>query len=602
MASIKHFRGFARSFRMTYNATNESALICLREMNDNRKEIDIQIAEGTITKLDMMHQLKIEMHIIDLLLKKIDDKINENKCSTLINNAVKIVTERVNDLRNTVYLFFNIEDEEEPEFLKISNILKIRCSYCYDCNASIQIISNEENASFNFSSSDFIKILQTTGFIDKTSMIRKVFENIIIQGRVILAPRKYGKSTNLTMLKYFLEIQVDSLGNPISKADSETPITDTSNYELFRNLKISRETKIMNQHFGKYPVLYAKLKTKDEINSYSEAIDEAKEIIHKSFELHSYLKKSTKLSNKQRAISKFWCDGTRYKMAVFDDVIIGLRSLCKFLSKHFNKPCYVLIDDLDSFIVSDTDTTADTLVEEYRCIFSFLKQFLLFLNNKKYVFQAFMTGKSSLAIHGILPVCIEMKQFYSCHEFTDYFGLTNDELEYLFRKPEFINIQITVKEVKAYYGAYNKFAVNEKRKNQIYCIWSILNVLKHKRLDNYWRGFGTFFCNFSNKHIKAIMEDLVMTEKDLDITLFNKPKLIALPIPPLIFKTTEDIYSNKSLEYFCCNMLDLGYLTCNKAPLVIQVSTTDETNFTANLRIPNEEVRHDIKNKLPLLS
>lgn len=45
---------------------------CLREMNDNRKEIDIQIAEGTITKLDMMHQLKIEMHIIDLLIKKID--------------------------------------------------------------------------------------------------------------------------------------------------------------------------------------------------------------------------------------------------------------------------------------------------------------------------------------------------------------------------------------------------------------------------------------------------------------------------------------------------------------------------------------------------
>jgi len=265
------------------------------------------------------------------------------------------------------------------------------------------------------------------------------------------------------MLKYFLEIQVDSLGNPISKANSETPITDTSNYELFRNLKISRETKIMNQHFGKYPVLYAKFKTKDElINSYSEAIDEAKEIIHKSFELHSYLKKSTKLSNKQRAVSRFWCDGTSYKTADFDDVIIGLRSLSKFLSKHFNKPCYVLIDDLDSFIVTDTDTTADTLFEEYKCIFTFLKQFLLFLKNKKYVFQAFITRKFSLAIHGILPVCIEIKQFYSCHEFTDYFGLTNDELDYLFRKPEFINIQITLKEVKAYYGAYNKFAVNEK--------------------------------------------------------------------------------------------------------------------------------------------
>jgi len=98
------------------------------------------------------------------------------------------------------------------------------------------------------------------------------------------------------------------------------------------------------------------------------------------------------------------------------------------------------------------------------------------------------------------------------------------------------------------------------------------------------------------------MQDLVMREKDLDITLFNIQKLIARPISPLIFKTTEDIYSKKLLEYFCHNMLDLCYLTFNKAPLVIQVSTTDKTNFTANLIIPNEEVRHDIKNKLPLLS
>jgi len=432
-------------------------------------------------------------------------------------------------------------------------------------------------------------------------MIRKIFGNIIIQGRVILAPRKYGKSTNLTMLKYFLEIQVDSLGKPISKANSETPITDTSNYELFRNLKISSETRIMNQHFGKYPVLYAKFKSKDEINTYSEVIDEAKEIIHKSFALHSYLKKSTKLSNTQRAVSKFWCDGTSYKMAVFDDVIIGLRSLCKFLSKHYNKPCFVLIDDFDSLTITDSESDKNTSIEEYKSIFTFLKKFLLFLKNRKYVFQAFITGKSSHAIYGILPACIEIKQFFSCHEFTDYFGLTNNELEYLFGKPEFIDIQITVREVKAYYGAYNKFAVNEKRKNQIYCLWSILNVLKCKRLDNYWREFGTFFCNFSNIYIKALMEDLI-TGNDLDITLFDIPKLKANPIPPLNFETTENIYSKKSFGYFCFNMLDLGYLTCNKVPLMVRVSTTDETHFVANLIIPNEEVRHDIEKKLSLLT
>jgi len=84
----------------------------------------------------------------------------------------------------------------------------------------------------------------------------------------------------------------------------------------------------MNQHFGKYPVLYAKFKTKDElINSYSEAIDEAKEIIHKSFELQSYFKKSTKLSNKQRAISRFWCDGTSYVSDVPSKSLVGVTTL-----------------------------------------------------------------------------------------------------------------------------------------------------------------------------------------------------------------------------------------------------------------------------------
>lgn len=433
-------------------------------------------------------------------------------------------------------------------------------------------------------------------------MIRKVLANTTIQGRVILAPRKYGKSTNLTMLKYFLEIQVDSLGKPITKANSETPITDTSNYELFRNLKISRETKIMDQHFGKYPVLYANFKTGDEINSYSAAIDGAKEIIHKSFELHSYLKKSAKLSAKQRTISKFWCDGTSYKKAVFDDIIIGLGLLCTFLLTHYNKPCYVLIDNLDSLTVTDTDTTTDTLVEDYKNIFMFLEQFLLILKNKKYVFQAFVTAKSYHSIHGILPACIEIKQFYSCHEFTDYFGLTKNELEDLFKKPEFNNIQITVREVKDYYGAYNKFSVDEKIKKKIYCIWSILNVLKRKKLDNYWRDFGNFFCNFSNIHIKSLMLDLVISKRDLHLMLFDIQKLIALPIPPLVLETTKDIYSKKLLEYFLYYMLDLGYLTYNKAPSMVRVSITGETNFTVNLIIPNEEVRHDIEKKLILLS
>jgi hypothetical protein len=44
----------------------------LRDMNINRKEVEIKIAKGTVTKNDMMGQLKFELQLFDSLIKKID--------------------------------------------------------------------------------------------------------------------------------------------------------------------------------------------------------------------------------------------------------------------------------------------------------------------------------------------------------------------------------------------------------------------------------------------------------------------------------------------------------------------------------------------------
>lgn len=77
-------------------------------------------------------------------------------------------------------------------------------------------------------------------------------------------------------------------------------------------------------------------------------------------------------------------------------------------------------------------------------------------------------------------------------------SLIINELEYIFEKSEFNAVIVTIKEVKAYYVSYNKIDHLSKAKKEIYCIWSILNVLKCKRLDNLWQDFGTIFCNFSS--------------------------------------------------------------------------------------------------------
>ncbi|CAI6370797.1 unnamed protein product [Macrosiphum euphorbiae] len=429
-------------------------------------------------------------------------------------------------------------------------------------------------------------------------MIKELFQKEEFKRTVITAPRKYGKSTNLTMLKYFLEIQVNLLGKPLTKANAEKPITDTTNYQIFEGLKISKEA-VMKDHFGKYPVLYANFKVERLIKTYTCVIEVCKEVIHKAFQSHRYLQISSKLDIKEKRICKLWCDDECYKMIRnINEICIGFRSLCKCLTKHFNKPCFVLIDEPDFLpIVSITQP----LLEDYKRISFFISQCLLFLTNEEFVDRAFVTGKSGYAIRGILPSCIEIQPFSEFHEFTDYYGLTTNELNCLFKKQEFNAVTVTIDEVKAYFGSYNKIDQLSKMKKKIYCIWSVLNVLKCKRLDNFWRDFGTIFCSFSNPTIKDSMQQLLSNKPNMAL-VYNKTKPKTYPVTPKII-AASGIPNDKQLDYFFNFLLDIGYLTYDSP--VVRVSDSHKDNNTKCcivVKIPNEEVRQDIKKKISLLS
>ncbi len=71
-------------------------------------------------------------------------------------------------------------------------------------------------------------------YVDKTGMIKELLEN---WGEVNLftRPRRFGKSMNMSMLKYFFEIG--------------------SNKSLFDGLAISNEAALCEKYMGKYPVI-----------------------------------------------------------------------------------------------------------------------------------------------------------------------------------------------------------------------------------------------------------------------------------------------------------------------------------------------------------
>lgn len=431
--------------------------------------------------------------------------------------------------------------------------------------------------------------------------VKEVLQNNKIKGIVVTAPRKYGKSTNLSMLKYFLEIQVNPLGEPLTKANAEEPITDTSNYKLFKGLKISNEANIMDKYFGKYPVLYINFKIEMNVKSYVSVIEGFREIMHKTFQLHSYLQISSKLSMTQREYCQLWC-GNKTSYHIFkkaDDISSSLRALCLFLTKHYNKKCFVLIDEFDFF--TSMVTITETLLKDYNLIVLFVKKLLSCLENDEFVFKAILTGKSCYAIHCIVPSCMKIQSFYNSHNFTDYYGLTENELEYLFKKIEFKNVSTTIEEVKAYYGTYHKFDEHTKTKKNIYCIWSILNVLKCKKIDNYWRDFGNFFCSFSNPTMKDIME-LIIENTIEAVVGFKTYDLKNHPnTPPRIIRVSHTP-KEKVINFFYMILLDLGYLTLNSSTTTVVSKSKNIKRYSGKINIPNQEVKDDIVNKISLLS
>ena len=163
-------------------------------------------------------------------------------------------------------------------------------------------------------------------YVDKTSLIEQLFSN---WGEVNLftRPRRFGKTLNMSMLKYFFEIGTDR--------------------SLFDGLHISSNEKICSEHMGKYPVIFLSLKNAEGLN-FDTAKYQMVELIAREAERFPFLAKDTNLSDRDREkyrVLTAFADG-HYQMS--DDVLYGsLQTFSELLYKHFNQKTVILIDEYD---------------------------------------------------------------------------------------------------------------------------------------------------------------------------------------------------------------------------------------------------------------
>ena len=85
-------------------------------------------------------------------------------------------------------------------------------------------------------------------YIDKTSFIREWWEKKDV-ATLIMRPRRFGKTLNLSMIKYYFEKTFDQDGK------------EENNSYLFDGLNIMASGEAYTSHLGQYPVISLSLKS-----------------------------------------------------------------------------------------------------------------------------------------------------------------------------------------------------------------------------------------------------------------------------------------------------------------------------------------------------
>jgi len=165
-------------------------------------------------------------------------------------------------------------------------------------------------------------------FVDKTLLIKDLID---INSKVSLftRPRRFGKTLNMSMMKYFFEFPVD-------------PEQDKKH--LFENLKIWQYGGKYQGEQGQYPVISISLREAEKENfedSWHSVADELK----REYVRHDYLLNSPKLSDDEKKHIALISELEKYT----DKSIYGkaLKRLSYFLNKHHSRKVIILIDEYD---------------------------------------------------------------------------------------------------------------------------------------------------------------------------------------------------------------------------------------------------------------
>ena len=384
---------------------------------------------------------------------------------------------------------------------------------------------------------DFKEIIgQDYYYVDKTKFI----EDILNDGakvKLFCRPRRFGKTLNMSTLKYFFDIE-----------------NKDKNRKLFNGLYIENSPLISEQ--GKYPVIFLSLKGITG-NTWKDIIIEIKGKIFKIYnqfeEIITPILSESESKIFKRLLNKESDEG---------ELKTALSFLTLLLYKYYNQKVIVLIDEYDSPIISAYEKGYYTEMKD------FLKAFYgEVLKTNEYLQMGVLTGIIRVAQAGIFSDLNNFTNYTILNnEYSNSFGLVENEVKVMLN---YYDIGYEMPEVKEWYDGYS-FG-----KDEIYNPWSILNFVQFKVLKSYWINTS------SNFMIRELLEHTGEEGLKTLEKIFNQEEVAV--------RITENVRfgNNLSASEVWELMLYSGYLTINGG--------LDDGRYL--VRIPNMEIMNFFKDE-----
>lgn len=379
-------------------------------------------------------------------------------------------------------------------------------------------------------------------YIDKTGLIEQLLDS---WGKVNLftRPCRFGKSLNMSMLRYFFEIGTDMT--------------------LFNGLHIMQRKDLCDEYMGRFPVVFLTLKGVDGL-TFEKVKNKLIKIVALEAERFIFLKNSDKLTDneKQRYCALVQMQDGKYAMDE-DTLESALQTLSELLYRHYGHKVVILVDEYD--------VPLDKAYQNgyYKEMVSMIRSlFGEALKTNEFLQFAVLTGCLRVSKESIFTGLNNFKIFsITDARFDEQFGFTEDEVGKMLKD---YHLEEHLAEMKEWYDGYHFGDAD------IYCPWDVIN-----RVDDLCdTPEAKPKCYWINSSGNALVKRFVSianrtTQDEIEHLIAGEPieKSVRLDL------TYDEI--DKSIDNIWSVLFTTGYLT--------QADMTEQGAY--KLVIPNKEVR-----------